>query len=298
MRSHRAPLTLGLGLLTLLALLPSGEVEARKGKKVRFRVMTFNIRFDFPSDAAQGNSWAQRRDLVAKTFKLAKAELAGTQEDKGDQVQDLRERLPDWECYAGKGRNGGSGEHCAIWWKREAFRQKDQGDFWLSDTPQVEGSNTWGDKYPRKVTWVLLEPKAASDKPVLVLNAHFPEGNRTDLREKGAAVMRRFLEERLGSKGLDKITVLSLGDYNADADESPRKVLAEGLLRDAWVESNVAHPAPGTFCDFKGLRTRERIDWILIGGPGRAVGADKMDEQIDGRWASDHYAVCADIEIR
>lgn len=272
---------------------------SRRGKPVKFRVLTFNVRFDFESDGT--NRWQYRADVVAKTIKLTGATLVGVQEDKADQVKDLQDRLPEFG-FMGMGRNGGqSGEHNSILYKKDEWRLKDNGDFWLSDTPDVQGSNTWGDKYPRKVTWALLEPRDGSDKPVLVMNTHFPEGRVDHLRQKGAGVMRTWLEKRLGDKekGLEKLTILSLGDYNTGAGTDPQKHLMEGgLLRDAWIEARAADGAPGTFCDFKGLKTQERIDWILVGGRGRAIAAQKFDEQVDGRYPSDHYPVMADIEIR
>lgn len=272
--------------------------SSRRGKPVKFRVLTFNVRFDFESDGS--NRWQYRADLVAKTIKLSQATLVGIQEDKADQVQDLKDRLPEFG-FMGLGRNGGqSGEHNSILYRKDEWRLKDNGDFWLSDTPDVQGSNTWGDKYPRKCTWALLEPRDAGDKPVLVLNTHLPEGRVDHLRQKGVGVMRAWLEKRLGGdKGLEKVTILALGDYNSGANTEPQKTLMEGgLFRDAWIEGRASDPSPGTFCDFKGLRTQERIDWILIGGRGRALAAQKIDEPIDGRYPSDHYPVMADVEIR
>ena len=269
---------------------------SRKGKPAKFRVLSFNVRFDFESDG--NNRWQYRADVVAKTIKQSQATLAGIQEDKADQVQDLEERLPEF-AFLGLGRNGGqSGEHNSILYRRDAWHLKENGDFWLSDTPDVQGSNTWGDKYPRKVTWALLEP-VSSDKPVLFLNTHLPEGNAGHLRVKGTTLIRDWLEKKLGDKGLSRLTVIHTGDFNAAQGSEPQEILMkDGFLRDAWVEARPADPSPGTFGDFRGLKGDKRIDWIMIAGPGRVVSAAKMDEQVDGRYPSDHYPVQADIEIR
>lgn len=272
---------------------------AGKGKG---RILSFNIRFDFESDGAEGNRWAQRVDVVAKTIAGSGAVIACLQEDKEDQVQDLREKLPAFE-FVGKGRNGGSsGEHCAIAYKKEDVRVKDSGNFWLSDTPQVEGSNTWGDRYPRKATWILCEVKK-SKSPLLVINTHLPEGGgrNADLRSRGVRVIREFIDARIDEKDKDKVAVICTGDFNCGADEEPRAVLAQSQklpLRDAFIEARPSDPSPGTFNGFRGMKTQERIDWILVGGPVRVGKYDKIDEQVDGRWPSDHYPIFADFELR
>ena len=275
----------------------AGKSDKRRGKAAKFRVMSFNVRYDFESDG--NNRWQHRVDVVAKQIKQSQATLIGIQEDKADQVQDLEQRLPEF-TFLGMGRNGGnSGEHNSILFRKDSWRLKENGDVWLSDTPDVPGSNTWGDKYPRKFTWALLEP-ASSDKPVLFLNTHLPDGGGVEhLRLKGANVIREWVTRKLGEKGLQKVTVIHTGDFNAPQGGDVQAVfLKDGLFRDGWDEARPADPTPGTYGDFRGLKTDRRIDWILIGGPGRALSASKMDQQVDGRWPSDHYAIQADIEIR
>ena len=163
-----------LALLVGLAVLPS-QVEAgpsgRATKSARFRAMSFNIRFDFETDGS--NRWPHRKATVAKVIRESQAFFACLQEDKGEQIDDLRPLLPGYQLL-GRGRNdNGSGERCAIVVKSEDVQVRESGDFWLSDTPDVPGSNTWNDRYPRKVTWALLEVKRCRT-PLLVLNTHLP----------------------------------------------------------------------------------------------------------------------------
>ncbi|MBX3465744.1 MAG: endonuclease/exonuclease/phosphatase family protein [Planctomycetes bacterium] len=285
--------------LVLVPLAPRGDAQGRAAK-TRLRAMTFNVRYDFEDDGP--NRWPHRKETVAKVIRESQAWVVGLQEDKGEQVDDLRPLLPGWE-FLGRGRNqGGSGERCSILVHREHVRVRDAGDFWLSDTPDVEGSNTWGDRYPRKVTWAALEVKR-SRTTVLVLNTHLPEGTGKNhaLRVRGARLMREWIAART-ARDRERLAVVVLGDFNAGADDEPRTALAgegaDALLRDAWTEAAPNDPSPGTYNDFRGLRTQQRIDWILIGGPIRAVAAAKLDQQVDGRWPSDHYPVLADLELR
>lgn len=285
-----------------VALATAQVVEAAAG--ARLRVMTFNIRYDFETDGP--NRWQHRVAAVAQVIRGSGAAVIGLQEDKGEQIDDLRPLLPGYELL-GRGRNAtGSGERCSIAVKAADVRVRESGSFWLSDTPEEPGSNTWGDKYPRVVTWALLEPKKSKVK-LCVLNAHLPEGNdgrAQDLRRRGAAVMHAWIRARLRGKEKEKLAFVLLGDYNSQPDEEVRKALlgddgAALPLRDAYDEARPKERWPGTVNnEFSGATNNSRIDWILLAGPIRALAYQKVDEQVEGRWPSDHYPVFADLELR
>lgn len=291
MHATRRLLVAALTLALVGLLAPAIEAKAR------FRALTFNVRFDFPNDGA--NRWARRVDLVAQAIRASQAHVVCIQEDKEDQVADLAERLPEYE-FVGRGRNeNGTGERCSIAFSKEWFQLVESGDFWLSDTPDVPGSNTWGDRYPRKVTWALLDHRGTR---VLVLNTHLPEGDDEEhLRVKATQLIHRWLVTRLGDRGARRLPVVVTGDFNADEDSPPYAALVEGeeyRLRDAWKEASPDVRWPGTYHGFRGMTTRSRIDWILIGGPAAVLQAGKHEWQQDGRYPSDHYPVFADIEVR
>src|SRR5690606_14724612 len=212
-----------------------GDDEPRtgRGRGAKFRAMSFNVRYDFEDDGP--NRWRHRMAAVAKA--IQQTVVVGIQEDKAEQVDDLRPLLPGYEIV-GNGRNpGGSGERCSILVRRDEARLREWGEFWLSDTPDVQGSNTWGDRYPRKVTWALIELKAART-PLLFLNTHLPErddGRDPENRIKGVRVMNEFIAKKVPEKERGKVAILLTGDYNSTPDEEPRRVLVGDLgLRDAW----------------------------------------------------------------
>src|SRR5262249_33303996 len=140
------------------------------------------------------NRWANRAPLVAELVANAKADVACFQEDKQDQVDDLRRLLKGWE-FIGKGRDGGFSEHCSVAFDGAAWRCSEHGDFWLSDTPDKVASNTWGCKYPHKVTWARLESaKDPKRREVVFLSTHFDEHeDKDDVRKKSAQVIRTWL---------------------------------------------------------------------------------------------------------
>lgn len=299
-------LSLGSLLLATLCLASAQPAEARRSSRpARVRAMTFNIRYDFESDGQ--NRWQYRAEAVAKTVAASGAKVVCLQEDKAHQIEDLQRLLPEF-TFVGRGRNAtGSGERCSIAFDSKAFRLREHGDLWLSDTPGVPGSNTWGDRYPRKATWALLELRKGKQK-LLVVNTHLPEGNSDRLRVRGGEVIHAWLSEHLagdessrrrGRRGGDGPAVIVAGDFNDDAGSTVHDRLTgpELGLRDVWEETPPVDRSPGTYGGFQGLQTTSRIDWLLVGGRVRVLAAAKVAEQVDDRWPSDHYPVIADLEV-
>jgi endonuclease/exonuclease/phosphatase family metal-dependent hydrolase len=299
----RIKLTLAVSLAAALLFLSTSEAQARRTKPARLRALTFNIRFDFERDGP--NRWENRVDLVVKTIKDSQAQVVCLQEDKAHQVEDLKKRLPEF-AFVGRGRNAtGSGERCSIVFSRKHFKLKDSGDFWLSDTPDKPGSNTWGDKYPRKVTWALLVTTKRK-KSLLVLNTHYPEGKREEIRQKGTDLIVGWISQRTGAtskkrrKKSKPIPMMICGDFNEDAGSGPHSTFTDATklgLRDVWLETPPVDRHPGTYNGFKGLKTQQRIDWVLVGGPVKVLKVGKISEAIEGRYPSDHYPVFADLEV-
>ena len=100
-------------------------------------VMSFNIRYDNPADGP--DAWPLRKDWVAEIVR-EHADVAGLQEVRKGQLDDLKERLPGFEFY-GVGRDDGkeAGEFVPVGWRKDRFTATDKGVFWLSETPDEVG---------------------------------------------------------------------------------------------------------------------------------------------------------------
>ena len=227
--------------------------------------MTYNIRFDFKSD--KGHRWQQRVDAVAEQIRQSGAQVVCLQEDKLAQIKDLQERLPHY-TFVGRGRNAtGLGERTTILYQSDRLQLREQGDFWLSDTPSNPGSNTWGDRYPRKVTWVVLQDKNGGPA-VLILNVHLPSGKNEMLRERGVQLIHSWILEKLKrNQGSGKVQAVVLaGDFNAAPDSDPHRLLTDDQtlpLLDVWEVVQPDDPYPGTYGGWEGLQTKKRIDFLI-----------------------------------
>ncbi|ODT95578.1 MAG: endonuclease [Rhodanobacter sp. SCN 67-45] len=219
------------------------------------RVMTFNVRVPVDQGA---NAWENRRGLM---------------------VQVIRAR---------QGREGGSkGEHMGVFYRTDRLEVLRFGDFWLSDTPDVPGSITWGQPYPRMVTWARFRLRDGGGT-FDYLNTHFPYRDQ-DVRPRmlSAAEILRWIDQLPADA-----RVILTGDFNCAPDTPVHAKLTAGL-HDAWIEAATRSGPARTFHNFTGTPDR-RIDWILSRGfKARTVSTVTTHE--GARYPSDHFPVVAEL---
>ena len=252
------------------------------------RVMTFNVRLPVDSDGA--NRWEARRALMAEVVKREHPDLIGTQELFKQQGDDLVARLPQYAWF-GRGRRGGADgdEHMGVFYRKDRLRVLATGDFWLSDTPEVVGSITWGNLYPRMVTWARFQ-RVADGATFLLYNTHLPYREEDEpVRTRGAALIL----ERLRQLPADE-PILLTGDFNTVPD-SPAHALLTTTLTDAWLAASRHQGPSATFHNFTG-KADLRIDWILFRGL-QAKSARTVTTHRRGRYPSDHFPVVVDFEL-
>ncbi len=248
------------------------------------RVMTFNVRV--PVDTGM-NAWANRRDLMVQVIKDEHPDVLGTQELTEEQGEYLAAHLPGYAWF-GQGREGGTkGEHMGVFYRTDRLKVVRSGNFWLSDTPDVPGSKTWGQPYPRMVTWAHFEVRHGGGT-FDYFNTHFPY-----LPEDVHARMLSANEilQRIG-KLPPSARVILAGDFNCSPDTPVHAKLTQGL-HDAWITATSRSGPAKTFHNFTGIPD-QRIDWILSRGfTARHVRTVTTHE--GARYPSDHFAVVAEL---
>ncbi|MGK6319748.1 endonuclease/exonuclease/phosphatase family protein [Sphingomonas sp. DT-204] len=251
------------------------------------RVMSFNVRYGTADDGP--NDWAHRRDILVETIRAEHPDVIGTQELLKDQADYIVAKLPDYTWFGIDRRGGHGDEHMGVFYRRDRLKLIEQGNFWLSDTPSVPGSISWGHPLPRMVTWGVFETK--DGKRFRLLNTHFPYRAEDELaREKAAKLIADHLRQ-LDHGG----PVILTGDFNTDISSQAHAILVK-VLADAW--QTTAHTGPvGTFHGFKGEPGgADRIDWILsYGFTVKRVAT--LTTNRNGRYPSDHFPVVADMSL-
>ncbi len=279
MLSFRRPL-----LLSLLAILIAVGLPAQAQN---LNVMTFNVRLPVAADGP--NRWEARRDLMASVIREAHPDLFGTQELFRLQGDDLVARLPEYTWF-GRGRYGDDGdEHMGVFYRRDRLQVLESGDFWLSDTPDVPGSITWGHPLPRMVTWALFK-RIADGKRFYYFNTHLPYRDEDEpARVKGG----KEILARLTRLPRD-VPVILTGDFNTGPESLVHQTLTSEL-QDAWLTAPRKSGPEGTFHAFTG-KPEKRIDWILFRGV-KANSVRVITTSEDGRYPSDHFPVDAELTL-
>lgn len=311
------------GLLEAVGALPAPPSDVS--------IMSFNIRYGLADDG--DNSWRQRRDLVGNVIAAHEPDVLGLQEALRFQLDDLRVALPEY-AEVGVGRDDGrfKGEYCPVLYRRDRFSAVDGGTFWLSDTPEVAGSTTWGNRLPRICTWVRLRERSdpargiAGGRVVAVYNLHLDHESEPARRKSVELLARRIITQVHSDEA-----VIVTGDFNCGEQSAALRFLRGEIasavnpdstaaaapgwtgLMDTFRPHGAADAAPaafvGTFHGFKGTRDGDRIDYVLVGAAKRGRAANRvpsvqvLSASIDrtndnGRWPSDHYPVVATVRFK
>jgi endonuclease/exonuclease/phosphatase family metal-dependent hydrolase len=267
-------------LLILLSLAASAQT---------LRVMSFNVRYPSPGDGP--DIWTARRELLIETIRAKAPDLMGTQELFYEQGQYIAEKLPEYAWFGISRRGNREDEHMGVFYRKDRLTLVDSGDFWLSETPEKPGSISWKMSLPRMVTWGMFELKDGAR--FLYFNTHFAH-RRED--ERARQMSARLIACRLGLYD-PALPVVLTGDFNAPAGGETYKILAP-LLKDAWLEAPDKKGPEGTFHGFKGRPGPARIDWIMFRAPWKAVSAETITDNRDGRYPSDHFPVMAVFDLK
>ncbi|MEV6315775.1 endonuclease/exonuclease/phosphatase family protein [Streptomyces sp. NPDC051776] len=255
------------------------------------RTMTFNLRY---AGDTRPNSWAERRPVTHELLRRERPHLLGTQEGLYAQLQDIESDLGPRYDWIGTGREGGSrSEFGAVFYDTSRLTPLEYDHFWLSDTPYVIGSNTWGGQITRMVTWVRFQDRRTGGR-FYALNTHFDHVGQY-ARERSAAL----ISERLGQldPALPRIVT---GDFNVAAHGNPvyDALLSGGKLVDTWETAAERSPQFATFHGYRPLvPDGDRIDWILTSRGVRAPYAAINTFARDGQFPSDHLPVQAVLDL-
>jgi endonuclease/exonuclease/phosphatase family metal-dependent hydrolase len=279
-------LALLLGVQAATAAQPPGEA---------LTVMSFNIRY---GDAKDGeNAWPKRRDFLFDVVRDADADLVGLQEALHSQITQITKAVPIYGVI-GVGRDDGrrAGEYTAILFRKDRFHVAEAGTFWFSDTPEVPGSTSWGNRITRICTWARFIDR--DGRGFWHFNLHLDHQSQPS-RERSAEMLR----DRIAARSFPEEPVIVTGDFNVGEKNPAIHTLvgtpgSPGPLVDTF---RVLHPDAidvGTYTGFKyGTVSGDKIDYILV-QPGTDVfGAEIVRTSRDERYPSDHFPVTARVRL-
>ena len=278
------------------------------------RVATYNIR-QSGCDRGTPNAWVERKaDVVALIRKLA-PDVFGCQEVLPDQADYLRENLAEF-AFAGEHRNKDrvSGEASPVLYRKDRFAALDGGTFWLSETPDVPGSMSWGAGYPRICSWVRLKDRQTGG---VFCFASTHTDNKSELaRKEGLLLVLRRMRES-NPPGTPLVLV---GDFNCRENEEPVEAVAEQMENALYASET---PPAGPWRTTNGWQWNEedpsveetlsldsetrnpkikhggRIDYIFVSKGVMVRSIETVGDPRPGlqTYPSDHFPVVAVLEL-
>lgn len=250
------------------------------------KVMSFNVRT--PADSEPGKRWEDRREAMVATIQQAHPAVLGTQELVKQQADYLAGHLPDYRWF-GKGRRGDDGdEHMGVFYDSKAVALEQSGDFWLSDTPDIAGSISWGNLFPRMVTWGLFR-RLDDGRRFYLFNTHLPYRDEDEPRRVRGA---QAIVAHIKTLPVD-VPVVVTGDFNSEPGGSTYAAFTTAL-QDARTQVADPRGPKNTFHDFTGKATTE-LDWVLVRG-FKARSFATLDGRVDGILPSDHFPLVVELD--
>jgi len=282
----------GCTLLAALALPALAAAQAREPVGAELVVATYNLRVAVDPSP---HSWPERRPAIEALLDRYRPDVIGTQEGLYEQLKDIAADQPDYE-WIGLGRDGGShSEFMAVFYRRDRLEPLEFDHLWLSDTPHVIASRSWGNALPRMVTWVRFRDRVTG-REFYFWNTHLDHEVQV-AREKAAELIRQRIDQLPA-----EVPLLLVGDFNsvAGANRAYDILARESGLVDTWFAAHDRrNEDANSFTGFEPLKhDGQRIDWILARGVREVRVTEAVTFQPTGRWPSDHLPIVAWLTLQ
>ncbi len=256
---------------------------------VTLKVASYNLRLDTEVDSL--NSWEYRKDKVNDLLKYHKFDFVGTQEGFYFQLQDIC-RIPNLS-FVGSGRDDGdkAGEHSAIVYNNDKFEVLENGDFWLSETPEVPGKGWDATCCNRICSWAKFK-EVDSGTEFYFFNVHF-DHQGVKAREESGKLMKEKIKEIAGNH-----PVIATGDFNSHPETIQIKILSEFLNDSYHVSDTPPYGPAGTFTRrFENPIGQHRIDYIFVSDHFKVSKYAHLTDNDGKYYPSDHIPVTSILTI-
>ena len=256
-------------------------------------VMSFNLKAEDSQVA-----YNARIDDIVNTILKYRPAVIGVQEATDMWIGLLEKRLEGIYTIKGDGRSATKGdEHSAILYLTEEFNLIKTETKWLSETPDVPGSqhSTAISTYPRIMTYAVLERKS-DGKQFIHVNTHLDYGS-SDAEEQVKVNQMQVIFDEIAKLNLDVPTIIT-GDFNATVG-SP---VYDKVIEQGYSEAASHIPAPDREPTYHALMgtTGEpsHIDFIFSKGLANDNLYRICTERQDNENVSDHYPILAILSFQ
>lgn len=284
MRSNK----LILLVICFVLLVFSSEVF---GQNSSFDIMSFNIRYDNPADGE--HSWDSRKGNMDALVNYFSPDILCMQEALKHQLEFVKGVCSQYDVV-GVGRDDGKdeGEFAPIFYDNTRYKLIDSDTFWLSETPQKEGSIGWDAACIRICTWVKLFDYE-NGSLLFIFNTHLDHVGEV-ARKEGV----KLIVSKISSLVENQDFVLT-GDFNMEeGSEEYREVFSnkDVSLLDSFSNNNKqCIGVTNTFNGFQSDIEKRRIDYVFIKDTFKVSKYANLSLMFDGWYCSDHHPVLVEI---
>lgn len=293
--------------LPLLGGISPGAAESTaKTGTAAHHLLSCNIRVALPEDEAAGNGWSVRRDLCLDVIRAQKPDLICFQEVLRVQMADLEKALPHMSGFGFEGPEmdarmaGYQGiAKNPVFYSRERYDFVSAGCFWLSETPHIPGSLSWGSARARHVNWVRLRDRATR-RQFRLLSTHL---DHVSQRAREEQIKMILSEAAIYAPEFPQILA---GDFNAGIQNNVLQLALDA----GWTNTRTAAPEPhddgNTTHGFleerdpakdEAARKRGPIDFVLTRGPISTLAWKIIRDSKAGRYPSDHFFISTRLAL-
>lgn len=252
-----------------------------------YRILTLNLKTDLPFTRGQ-RLFSHRIHSIEEMIRWHDPDLIGVQELTEEMLPHM-DKLMETYTFYGRGRNR-DGIHFAderncILYKKDRFEFLHGGTFWLSDTPDVQGSRYPTSIYPRIATWAVLKDRETGEVFTFA-NTHL-DHLLTNTKFKQVIVLKKqMMKKKEGS------FLAMTGDFNTYLSSSALQALLDrdnpldledtdpenaGSTIRGFVESTTTHYLP--------------IDHIFLSRSCHVINSRVLKSLYMGNYPSDHAPV-------
>lgn len=293
----------------LLAVAAAGAGMTAEGRKpaageAKIRVMSCNVRVTgLEADEVPLRRWDDRKEYMVECIVSRRPDIVCMQEVVYDSYAYCRERLKGYTALGFEGPEMDpytEGYHYisknVIFYDSRRFEKVAEGCYWLSKTPHIGGSLSWGSARARHCTWVRLRDRR-SGVEFRVLDVHLDHISD----EARLAQIEMVIEESAQYDA--SMPQIMCGDMNCTRFSEPMTRLRASAWSDVFETLNGEVEAGYTYHGWKGeARPKKpgkgRIDYIFVAGECRGETFDIHKDCKQGMYPSDHYFISSDMIIK
>ena len=271
-----------LVLLAYVTIVLCGCSDNKDNLTIKY--ISYNIRYGTADDG--DNAWDIRKPATKEMISIEQPDVFGLQEALVGQLEYIDSNFPQYS-RVGVGRDDGKeeGEFMAVYYRNDKFKLLDNGNFWLSETPD-ECSMGWDAACRRIVTWAKLKDKETG-KVFYAFNTHLDHVGE-EARRKGLAL----IVERIGDMNKHNLPMVLTGDFKVFPDDSCLTEL-DMMMKSARVFAAVSD----TTASFNNWgREAKVIDYNYYKGFSDCHDFRVVTESFAGKpFISDHYPIVSEF---